>query len=147
MRANERDWKRIERQPDVVVYVPPDDSGRSVRMEYLLPSGDALVDDHDSGLAVRIEMREGVDWTAFNGIGAELDEAAAERRAANGEDFAVLRYQDTVDSEGSIATSTLRSVELYSGRQLIRQQQVTIRVEPPQHLRGTFILRPSSSRG
>jgi hypothetical protein len=116
----------------------------AARIEYPLPSGQTIVDDHDSGLAARIEMREGVNWKTFSGTGDELQEGDVKQRAAKGACFVVLRYQDTVNSEGNVATSMLRSVEEYSGHVLTRQQELAVRVEPPRHLTGTFILSPHS---
>lgn len=146
MTTDERQWKRVEHQDGVVVYTPPDGSGRSMRLEYLLPSGAVLVEDRDAGLAVRVEMRERVEWSSFTPSGAELHEEEVQRRAAAGECFVVLRYQDCVKPNGDVTQSVLRSVEEYAGRGLIRQAELTIEVHPPQHLAGTYLIVPDEKR-
>lgn len=146
MAKDETQWKRIEHQDGVTVYTPPDDSGRAMRLEYRLPSGATLVEDRDTGLAVRIEMWERVEWSAFTPSGAELQEADVQRRAAAGECFVIMRYQDCVNSNGDVTRSMLRSVEEYAGRSIIRQEEPTIEVQPPQHLAGTHILIPEEKR-
>lgn len=145
MSINESTWKRIERHDDVVFYLPLDASGRSARVEYMLPSGSALVDDRDSGLAARIDMRERVDWQTFIAMGTELRDVDVNARAAAGDRFVVLRYQDSIDSEGNVTRSILRSVEEYSGRMLVRHEEPDLEVHPPQHLMGKYIFVPQDS--
>ena len=116
MAPEDTSWKRIERHDGVVVYVPPDGSDRSTRVEYVLPSGRTIVDDRDAGLAVRIEMSERVDWQTFNATGGKLGEDDVRERAAAGDCFVVLRYQDAIDVDGFVTQSVLRSVEEYAGR-------------------------------
>lgn len=135
-------WKRIEHHDGVVVYTPNDGSGRSVRLEYLLPSGKPIVEDRDAGLAVRVEMCERVEWDTYTPSGAELREEDVRRLATTGECFAIFRYQDCVDGDGAVTRSVLRSVESYAGRDLIRQEELDREVPPPQHLTGTQVLVP-----
>ena len=142
MRADDRAWKRIERHEDAIVYVPPDDSDRSLRIEYVLASGRTIVDDRDAGLAIRIEIRERLDWETWRASGAILDEGEVKTRSAVGDCFVVLRYQDFVDADGFVTRSVLRSVEGYEGSAIARQEEPDIEVRPPQHLTGTSILVP-----
>lgn len=135
-------WKRIEHQDGVVVYTPHDGSGRSMRLEYLLPSGRPIVEDRDAGFAVRVEMRERVEWDTYTPSGAELQEEDVQRLATAGECFVIFRYQDCVNVDGAVTRSVLRSIESYDGRNLIRQEELDREVPPPQHLTGTHVLVP-----
>lgn len=131
-------WQRIEDTGDTILYVPFAGSGRSVRLEYRLPSGSLLVSDDDAQLGVRVDLRERFDWDNHTGLGGELREDSLDTCKT----FVVIKYQDAYDEEGVCATR-LRFVEEYRDGAVVRREEYDLAVPIPAHLRGIYISETS----